>query len=134
MIELAVTDAHTLIWYGLRRFRKIGAAARKVLDRADAGRAAVYVPTIALVEIAEAVYRGRVDITDGFAVWAERLFSTRHFIPADLTFDVVLQAEELHGIPERGDRLIAATAMDLGYPLLTRDTNLHRIPGLETVW
>ncbi|MPZ18012.1 MAG: PIN domain-containing protein [Luteitalea sp.] len=134
MIHVAVTDAHTLIWYGLRRFRKIGAAARKVLERADTGRAAVYVPTIALVEIAEAVYRGRIDIADGFATWADRLFSTHQFIPAELTLDVVLRAEELYAVPERGDRLIAATALDLGYPLLTRDPNLHRVPGLETVW
>jgi len=36
-------------------------------------------------------------------------------------------------ISDPWDRLIAATSMHLGFPLITRDRSLRKI-GLETVW
>jgi PIN domain nuclease of toxin-antitoxin system len=32
------------------------------------------------------------------------------------------------------DRLIVATAIELGIPLVTRDEKLHAFPGVETIW
>jgi predicted nucleic acid-binding protein len=37
-------------------------------------------------------------------------------------------------IPERGDRLIAATALELDYPLITRDPEIAAAAGLELIW
>jgi PIN domain nuclease of toxin-antitoxin system len=46
---------------------------------------------------------------------------------------IVLEAEALYGIPERGDRLIAATAASLGCPLMTSDSHIAH-QGIRTIW
>jgi hypothetical protein len=46
----------------------------------------------------------------------------------------VLEAEALYGIAERGDRLIAATAVAVQCPLITTHPAFARIPPLTTVW
>ena len=134
MTELAVTDSHGLVWYALGRRRKLGSKAKRLFDRADRGQAAIYIPTIVLVEIAEASHRGSVQLKDGFATWCAQLLSSPYFIPVELSVDVVIKAEELYGIKERGDRLIAATAVTLNLPLLTRDPSIAEAAGVDVIW
>jgi len=134
MIQVAVTDAHGLIWYAMGPGRRLGRAARALFVRADRGEATIYVPTLVLVEIAEAVRRGALRFDGGFSRWARALLSSGRFVAVDLSADVVLEAEGLYAIRERGDRLIAATAVHLGCPLITRDPALARVPSVTTVW
>lgn len=134
MTEIAVTDAHGLIWYSLKRWNRLGRAARALYRAAEAGRVAIYVPTIALVEILEASQRGHVRLGGGSSAWVESLFSSGNFFPAELTLDVVLRAEQLYAIPERNDRLIAATAAELDCPLVSRDPEIRKAAAIEVIW
>lgn len=134
MTDLAVTDTHALIWYGLGRSKKLGRRSRSLFERADAGEAALYIPTIVLVEVGEALWRGRISLEGGFESWTEALFASGNFLCVDLTRDIVERAESLYAIPERGDRLIAATAVSLDCPLVTRDEKIGKTAGVETVW
>lgn len=134
MAELAVTDSHGLIWYATGRKRKLGSKARRLFERADSAGAAVYIPSIALAEIAEASHRGIVRLRSGFTSWCKGLLSSPHFIAVDLRVEVVLKAEELYAIRERGDRLIAATAAVLDLPLITRDPDIAEAAGVELLW
>lgn len=134
MIEIAVTDTHPLVWYAQGHHRRLGPTARRIFDAAEQGRAVIYVPTLSLVEVGEGLRRGTMRIGDSFSGWTEKLFSSRSFVAADLTRDVVQRAEELYAIPERGDRLIAATAARLGFPLITRDPEIAAAAGVEVVW
>jgi PIN domain nuclease of toxin-antitoxin system len=134
MIRVAVTDSHALIWYATGPGRRLGRAARALFARAERGDATIYVPTLVLVEIAEAVRLGRLRFDGGFSRWARGLLASGRFVTADLNADVVLQAEGLYAIRERGDRLIAATAVHLDCPLITRDPVLARVPSVATVW
>ena len=134
MIEIAATDTHALIWYGNRQLKKLGPRARRVFEDAEAGRATIYVPVQGLIELSEAVRNGRAELPTGFREWVTQLFAGPTFFPAELTHEIVLWAEELYSIPERGDRLIAATAAHLGFPLITRDPEIARAAGVEVVW
>src|SRR5690242_21003192 len=130
----AVADAHALIWYAMGPGRRLGRAARRHFARAERGQAIVYVPAVVFVEIAEAMRRGALRYNGGFSRWARALIASGRFVAADLTVEIILEAEGLYAIPERGDRLIAATAVSLQCPLITADSAFRRIPGLTTIW
>ena len=133
-MSLAVTDTHALMWWSNGDVRRLGRAARTFFEKAESGAAAIYVPAFSLLEVAEAMRRGVFDPSKTFAKWAKQVLGTGQFIAVDLTLEVLFEAESLYAIPERGDRLIAATAKHLGYPLITRDPAVRRIRGLETIW
>lgn len=134
MIEIAVTDTHGLLWYARSELSRLGSEARRVYAAADEGRAAIGIPTITMVELADAERKGILHFPLGFSGWTQALFSAGRFFPMDLTLEIVVRAQTLYGIPERTDRLIAATAAQFGYPLLTRDPDIGRAAGVEVVW
>jgi PIN domain nuclease of toxin-antitoxin system len=133
-MNVAVTDSHALIWYAMGPQRKLGRAARTLFERAERRQAMIYVPVMVLVEVAEAIRRGSVRCEPGFTRWASRLLAAGGFVAADVTTAIVLEAEGLYRISERGDRLIAATAATLGCPLITRDPDIARAAGIATMW
>jgi PIN domain nuclease of toxin-antitoxin system len=132
--DLAVTDAHALIWASSGQLRRLGRAARKLFEQAEARRATIYVPTLVLVEMGNEIHRGRIMIEGGFGDWVAALFASCGFAPIDLTTAIVLRAEQLYAIPERSDRLIAATARELDLPLITPDPEIERAAGVRTIW
>jgi PIN domain nuclease of toxin-antitoxin system len=134
MLDVAVTDTHALAWYAAGARRKLGRDALRLFERADAGEATVFVPTMVLVEISENVRMGRIRIEGTFHLWEEELFSSGSFVPADLTRETVRLADGLYTIPERGDRLIAAAAIERGCALVTRDPEIAAQAGLRVVW
>jgi PIN domain nuclease of toxin-antitoxin system len=89
---------------------------------------------VALVEIGEAVRRGTVKFASGFDVWAQELGASGNYHVVDLTLPIVLRAQALHLIPERGDRLVAATAVELDCPVVTKDADIGRTRGVRVLW
>ena len=133
-MSVAVTDTHALIWYSVGPSRRLGREARVLFERAERGQATIFVPVLVLVEMSEAIRRGTVRCEPGFSRWSAQLLASGGFVAADLTPEIVFEAERLYGIAERGDRLIAATAAALGYPLITADPGIARHAGVSTIW
>ena len=129
-----MVDTHGLVWYALERWKKLGKAARRLLSAADQGEAVVYIPTIVLVEIGELERLGRIRIRGGLGRWTRDLFSRDSFRPVELNVEIAIEAHSLREVRERGDRLIAATALHLGLPLITRDRALGAATGVHTIW
>jgi PIN domain nuclease of toxin-antitoxin system len=134
MTALAVVDAHALLWAATGKPRLLGRAARKFFEAVEEGRAAAYVPTMALVEIGEASARGSITLTGGFERWTRGLVSSGKYHPVDLTVPIVLRAQSLCMIPERRDRLVAATALELNVPVISKDAAIAAAPGIQVVW
>lgn len=133
--EIAVTDTHSLIWWLTDQRRRLGRQAKAFFDRVDEGRAVVCIPTMSLVEVDEAMANGEFVFPESFPDFVRRLAATpSRFQLVSLTPEIVLHAHELFQIPERGDRLIAATAAALGCPLITRDPEIARVIGADHIW
>ena len=73
--------------------------------------------------------RGLVRLADGVTGWTRGLFGTGRFFAAELTVDIVLRAETLHGIRERTDRLSRRRPLSSGI----RDRRMEQ-SGINVVW
>ena len=130
----AVADTHGLIWY-LEDSPRLGSAARNFFDACDRGELVVYVPTICLVEIIYLHEKGRIQNSLKAQLDAELQAGTSGLIPIALTPDVARAVARVprSEVPDMPDRIIAATALHLGLPLLSRDDQI-RLSSVETVW
>lgn len=135
MAEVAVADAHALIWAATGQTRRLGREARRHFAAVASGDRAVYIPTIALAEIGEAAHRGAVRFRgQSFERWLVGLAQSPHYIAVDLTVEVLVAAQSLFAIPERGDRLIAATAQIYQCPLITCDPAIAAAAAVPLLW
>lgn len=135
MIQRAVTDAHPLIWVVEGKVKRLGRLARRFFEAVDAGEGLLLIPTMVLVELGEAAHRNKVNFTgQRFADWLATIATVPNYQILPLTLDVVMAAESLRGIPERTDRLIAATALVHGCPLISRDPEIARVADVPLLW
>jgi len=129
-----VTDTHGLIWY-LEDSPRLGVEAKAAFDACDSGVAFIYVPTICLVELVYLCEKGRVpwQLWEQFGV--ALLTEVTGLRVADLTASVVgtLRKIPREVVPDMPDRIIAATALDLDLPLISRDRKIVSA-DLTTLW
>ena len=132
---IAVTDTHSLLWYAnLRSHKKLGREALLHFQRVDRREAAVYVPALVLAEVGELAHLGRINLGLPFSDWMDGVFSNACILSQPLTHAIVRTAHNLFAIPERGDRLIAATAVALDVPLITRDPEIAACANVTLLW
>lgn len=121
-----VTDTHSLIWY-LEDSPSLSSSANDVFDAGDRGEIFIYIPTICLVEILYLQEKWRIS-PDLKALLDENLRSgNSRFLLADLNENVVDAIAQIprNVVPDLPDRIIAATALSLGLPLMTKDAKIH---------
>jgi PIN domain nuclease of toxin-antitoxin system len=130
----AVTDTHGLIWY-LEDSARLGPAALEAFDACDRGEIIIYVPTICLVEILYLQEKGRIapDLKDRFD--AELRAGSSGLILAPLTSEVADAVSDVPrtDVPDMPDRIIAATALHLGLPVISRDRAIQ-LSSVDAIW
>jgi PIN domain nuclease of toxin-antitoxin system len=130
----AVTDTHALIWY-LEDSPRLSQAANQVFDQLDRGEIFIYIPTICLVEIVYLQERGRIAPNLKAQLETELLTGNSNLILVDLTDQVVNSLESIprNSLPDMPDRIIAATALHLRLPVISRDSKMP-LTGLNIIW
>jgi PIN domain nuclease of toxin-antitoxin system len=130
----AVLDTHTVLWY-LEKSQELSKLARTTIEEAIREARDVHVSAISLVETVYLVERRRLPLAA-----LERLQSalgepnTGLFVaPLDAGVAGALQNVPRDVVPDMPDRIIAATALHLGLPLVTRDRRLQAA-GIQTIW
>lgn len=130
----AVTDTHALIWY-LEDSPRLSRAANQVFDQCDRGEIFIYLPTICLVEIVYLQERGRIAPNLKTQLEIELLLGNSNLILTDLTAQIVKSLESIprNSLPDMPDRIIAATALHLGLPVISRDSKMP-LAGINVIW
>lgn len=126
-----VLDTHALIWW-TQQPELLGRAAAASIGRAER----IHVPTIALWETALLVRKGRLALKRRQPVteWAAEVLSIPRVAAVPLDAHIALSADGLDMHADPADRFIAATALCLECPLVTKDELLRGLRWLRTVW
>lgn len=129
-----VLDTHATVWSLIDRSR-LSAAARAAIDTATASNAPVFVPTISIVEITYLTEKGRLPMELKVRLLAALDDPRSNLTAAAMDLDVANRVEhvERDQVPDMPDRVIAATAIHLGLPLVSRDGKI-RASAVSTVW
>ena len=129
-----VTDTHGLIWY-LEDDPRLGPEAEAAFDACDRGELNIHVPTICLIEIVYLQEKGRIPPDLKTRLDTELRANTSGLLLAPLTAEVVNAFTRIlrAAVPDMPDRIIAATALHLNLPLISRDREI-RATNLTTIW
>ncbi len=128
-----VTDTHPLIYWAAGGAR-LGKRALRHFEACERREAILYVPSAVVWETALLCRTGRFRMDRPIRSLFEDLFSNPAYQPLDLTSEQVFLAAETFPAGDPFDGLIAAAAMSLDLPLLTRDTKLQASTSIRTVW
>ena len=128
----AVVDTHSLIWF-LQDSPKLGKEANKIFEACDHGKATIHIPTICLVEIVYLQERAR--IPEDLLIQLKAELQASNFVFADLTSGVVDELAQIsrREVSDMPDRIIAATALHLRLPLISRDRKIQ-LSAVNTIW
>lgn len=102
------------------------ASAIEALDAAHRASVPTYISPISAWEVGLLTSRKRIQLVTTPQRWFARLFAFANMRLADMSPDLLIASSFLPGAPPRdpADRIIAATARDLGCTLITRDRAL----------
>jgi PIN domain nuclease of toxin-antitoxin system len=130
-----VTDTHALLWY-LSNDPSLSTSVSDLFRQADAGVTAIIIPSIVLVEVVYLCERQRVpgDRIDRILAMPGTPGSRYRVAPLDESVVQALRRIPRDQVPDMPDRIIGATALCLGLPLITRDSNLTGASLLTCVW
>ncbi len=129
-----VTDTHALIWY-LEDSPRLSIAANQLFAQCDNGEIIIYIPIICLVEIIYLQEKGRIPYQLKTQLDRELMLGNTGMIVYELTTGVVeaLATIPRDSVPDLPDRIIAATAVHLSLPLISRDSKIAA-SKVNTIW
>ncbi len=130
-----VADTHAFVWY-LRDDPQLSTSAGEVLDRVTAAGHPIVISAITRVELCYLTEKGTLDeivlsAVDTLLAQPNSPFDTA---PVDATVAAAVGRIPRAAVRDPWDRIIAATSMVLGLPLVTKDRKLQALDVLTTVW
>lgn len=129
---MIVLDTHALLWWALDPDRLSPAAAEVC---AQMERDGGFASAISIWELGVKVKNGKLDLGIPLSEFVRRLqlSAVVELVPADAT--IWLRTAELawaHRDP--ADRVIVATALEKGLPLLSQDEVMHGFDEVQCIW
>jgi PIN domain nuclease of toxin-antitoxin system len=127
-------DTHAWIWF-VNDPRQLSERARDAISEATTKRS-IYISSISVWEVALLVATGRLELTIDVQDWIAKSEALPFFtfVPVDnATFlRSVLLPGPLHADP--ADRVIIATAIMKGMPVVTKDERIRKYATVKSIW
>jgi PIN domain nuclease of toxin-antitoxin system len=131
---MIVLDTHTWIWF-ISKPEVLSKRAKKAVSAAVKEKS-VLISSISAWEVALLVIKKRLtlslDVTDWIAKSEGLPFIQFIEISNAIAIKSVNLPQPLH--PDPADRIIIATALSVGVPLVTKDKKLLNYPYVKTIW
>ncbi len=129
-----VADTHASLWYVFGDSR-LSHTAKLAFDKAAESRQKILVSVISLAEIVYLSEKGRLNASAYFEL-QHALHNANHVLQqAPLTSEIVDAMRQVArvDIPDMPDRIVAATAVYFGVPVISRDGRI-RASNVHSVW
>ena len=129
-----VADTDTALWYLLGN-SKLSVTARNFIENTASAGHTIALSTISLAEIVYLVEKNRLP-PSAYARLQDALTDPDYVIEeAPFNREVVesMRSVSRAEVPDMPDRIVAATALYLGVPVISRDGQI-RSSAIETVW
>ena len=129
-----ITDTHSLLWY-IFESPRLSKKAASLFKETDAGKMRIYIPGIVLVEIVYLMEKSKIPQEAINHVMNLLDLPTTNYRLTQITTATVraLQSLPRQSIPDMPDRIIAATALELDLPLITRDEKITAA-NVKVIW
>jgi PIN domain nuclease of toxin-antitoxin system len=131
---MIVLDTHVWIWW-ISNPEILSSFAAKAIDHAVKENG-IIISSISTWEIALLVSRGRLKLSIDVRDWVRKTEGLPfvRFVPVDNTISLrsVSLPDPFHADP--ADRIITATAMTMGLPLVTKDEKILEYRHVKTIW
>ena len=129
-----VIDTHIVIWY-FTDPTQFSQPAERAIDNAEAN-GLIYVSSITIVELIYLAEKGRIpsDVLSELRKAFDD--SATAFQLVELSREVSDEVENIprQTVPEMPDRIIAATALYLNLPLITKVHKIQALQNIKTIW
>ena len=126
-------DTHALLWL-ISEPAKLSQSATAVIEQTRLQKQELVIVDISLLEVATLVRKGRI----GIQIDLETLFDEvqSRFVVKAITGRACMKTLELptNYPKDPADRIIGATALAEGIPLITADENIRRAKAFRTIW
>ena len=131
---MVLLDTHAWVWF-VSNPENLSDQARSSIEAAMEKKA-IHISSISTWEVALLVSRNRLKLTMNVQDWIQRseALPFMKFIPVNNSIAVqsVYLPPPLHNDP--ADRIIIATALSLGMPVVTKDEKIINYSHIETIW
>ena len=133
-MSAVVADTHAAVWY-LSGSPDLSAGARAAIAAAAAAGQPLYVFSISIVEMTYLSERGRIaaEAMERLRTALDEPSALMHVAPLTRAVADAVASVPRDQIPDMPDRIIAATALALDLPLITRDARI-RASAVRTIW
>jgi PIN domain nuclease of toxin-antitoxin system len=130
---MILLDTHVVVWLALEPAR-ISKKARSAIEKSRQRAEGLAVSDITLLEIAAIENKGRIKLNAGLEAFLAEV-ETR-FIVLPMTGRICAGVLALPAAypQDPADRVIGATALVEGLPLITADDGIRRSKALNTIW
>ena len=131
---MIVLDTHAWVWF-ISNPELLSERAKRYVDAAVEEKA-IMISSISVWEVALLIAKKRLILTLELNDWIAKseMLPFFKFIPVDNSIAIksVNLPQPLHSDP--ADRIIIATAISLGVPLVTKDEKILKYPHVQTIW
>jgi PIN domain nuclease of toxin-antitoxin system len=130
-----VADTHAIIWY-LVEPERLSQVALDAIEGTIAAGDPVYISAISLIEICYLIEKHRIasDLLQRILVVLNEPDPSLIVVPIDLAISIAIKNIDRDTVPDLPDRIIAATALHLNLPLITRDRKIQAERAIITIW
>ena len=130
---MILLDTHVVVWLAFDHSR-LSKKARTAIDHARAHGDGLAISDITLLELATLASKGRIHLDISLESFLREVETRFVVLPITGRACVLIAGLPAAYPQDPADRMIGATALAEGLPLLTADREIRRSKALDTIW